>query len=187
MIGPTSNWVGSLGAHFSRYLLFSCGIAAYILVLLTFVRSFRLLAPNAGSTRSFLGGALLVTFGAMLLFALSPEPFSGITQRLGIGRSDVPESALSGGLIGQFFVGPPCGDEIAAGWMRGLIGEVGCTILGWILVTGGCICLYVGDWHELFLKFVYSPRTRDAAGGAAEYIRSRLSRRGEAEEDDTED
>ena len=43
----------------------------------------------------------LLLLGVMLLFALSPNPFVYLTDKLGIGRTGMPELALSGGTIGQ--------------------------------------------------------------------------------------
>ncbi|MBO5667699.1 MAG: DNA translocase FtsK 4TM domain-containing protein [Lentisphaeria bacterium] len=165
---PPLNWIGSLGAGFSHVVLFACGIAGYILVVLFLLRAFRLLLPGAGSVKSFLTGTFLVTAGAMLLLALTPEPFAAITHNLGLGRSEEPLKALSGGLIGQFFAAPPCDPEIAAGCLRQLIGMVGTMVVGWIMVTSGGVILYVSDWHEL-LRGTAAVRT-SAAGGVSSLL-----------------
>ena len=45
---PLENWIGLLGARFSLFMLFTFGIAGYILVVLFLLRSFRVLFPGAG-------------------------------------------------------------------------------------------------------------------------------------------
>jgi len=167
---PPLNWIGSLGAVFSHVVLFSCGIAGYILVVLFLLRAVRLLLPGAGGVKSFISGTFLVTAGAMLLLALAPEPFAGITHNLGLGRSDEPLKALSGGLIGQFFAAPACEPAIAAGCLRQLIGTVGTMVVGWIMVTAGGVILYVSDWHDLLRGAAV---VRDSASGVGAALLSR--------------
>ena len=150
-----ANWIGPLGARFSHILLLSCGISAYLLVLLLMLRSIRVLLPGAGSFRSFAIGLALIMSGTMLLLALSPESFSAITHNLGLGHNSEPAKALSGGLIGQFFAAPGIGDTIAPGCLRGLIGAIGTMIVAWIIVTIGGVIIYVSDWHDILRKHVF--------------------------------
>ncbi|MBE6358792.1 MAG: DUF87 domain-containing protein [Lentisphaerae bacterium] len=173
---PLMNWVGSLGAHVSMVLLFSCGIAAYILVILLLLRSFRRLFPGAGSFRSFFTGTVLVMCGAMLLLALFPESFAFITHNLGLGRSEVAEKALSGGIIGQFFAAPPCEPGIPGGFLRELIGVPGTTILGWVMVIAGGVILYIEDWHRIVRRFVLNPGAA-AAEGASRTLLQKIAER----------
>ena len=180
------NWIGPLGARFSRYLLLFCGISAYLLVLLMLLRSIRVLLPDAGSFRNFLSGTLLVMLGTMLLLALSPEAFSVITHNLGLGHNGEPAMALSGGLIGQFFAAPQIGQEIPPGCLRGLVGAVGTMIIGWITVTIGGVILYISDWHEIMRRRVFDPGS-EAAGEASRTISSWRKRILERDGDEEEE
>ena len=49
----------------------------------------------------FIGVIIAVIAGTTLLFAMWPETFSRITQEIGLGHTQAPGSALSGGLLGQ--------------------------------------------------------------------------------------
>ena len=188
---PPMNWIGLLGARFSLFMLFSFGIAGYILVILLLLRSLRKLLPDAGSFRSFISGTVLVICGSMLLLALDPEIFTMITHNLGLGRSDMPERALSGGLIGQFLAAPPCEPEIAGGCLREFIGVVGTTVIGWIMVTAGGVILYIADWHELIRRFMLTPGAA-AAGEASRSLLQKIAdrqaaKRAAAEAEDDEE
>lgn len=178
------NWIGTLGAYFSHILLLALGIAGYILVLLFLFRAIRQWLPAAGSFRNFITGTLLITAGVMLLLALSPEVFAPITNNFGLGRVDVPEKSLSGGLIGQFFAAPKYGD-IAPGCLRGLIGKIGTMVLAWIMVIIGGVLFYVVDWHALVKKFVFIPGAA-AAGSAGRSLHDWSARHAAAREAERE-
>ena len=187
--GVPQNWIGPLGARFSLAMLFSCGLAAYLLMLIMLLRSIRVLLPGAGKFRSFVLGTFLVILGTMILLAISPEPFSMITHNLNLGHSGKPELALSGGLIGQFLAAPPVVSGIPAGFLYGLIGHIGTMVVGWILVTVGGVVIYLNDWHSLFGKIVF-PSGSDVANGAVSAVnswRKRMAAKRAAEEDAEEE
>ena len=184
--GVLHNWIGNLGAIFSHILLISCGIAGYILLLLFILRSLRLFLPNAGKTRTFFSGTLLILGGSMLLLALTPEPFITITHNLGLGHHGEPANALSGGLIGQFFAAPPAPPEISAGWLRSLIGMIGTMVIGWIMVTIGGVILYVSDWHELVRRFVFAAPENIVPAKPRRSLRSAITEPDESIGDDDE-
>jgi len=172
---PPANWVGALGAYFSWFLLYACGIAGYILVILMLLRSFRLLLPGAGSFRNFFTGTILITSGAMLLLAINPETFINVTHNLGLGHAaSDPAKAIPGGLIGQFFAAPPY-DIISAGYLYQWIGKIGTAVVGWIMVISGGVILYISDWHEIVRKILHA-RGISTAGDISRSILDRIAR-----------
>ena len=183
--GAPENWIGAIGAKFSHFLLLYCGFAGYILVLLYFLRSLRLLFPNAGRSRVFFAGSLMVVCGAMLLLAISPEPFAGIACDLGLGRQEEPLLVLSGGVIGQFFAAPPW-EELPPGCLRALIGTVGTIVIGWVLVGIGSIMIYASDWHSFLRRFVFASG-RDAANASDSLRRYRREDTEQEDEDETDE
>ena len=73
---PPANWIGSLGARFSYFLLISLGFAGYVAVLLLLLRSIRMFFSGSGSIKSFLTGMywLLAERCCFLLFLLKHLP-----------------------------------------------------------------------------------------------------------------
>ena len=119
---PPTNWIGYTGAWIGFWSFHLFGLATYMIVLLMVLRTIRRFLPARPLRfwKPFAGGVLAV-MGVMLLLALTPEPFAGMTDRLGIGRKEVPQLALSGGVIGQWLAAPAVyptdganADEIAA-------------------------------------------------------------------------
>ena len=156
---PPSNWIGSAGAYFGFWLFNLFGLATYVLVFVTLLRLLRAILPGRGRPVLFFAGEAMILMGAILLLALSPYPFVSLTERLGIGRSGVPELALSGGVIGQVLAAPAVESlELPEGVLRQLIGAVGSTIFGWALVMCGAIVIYFSDWHALLRDRVFAPR-----------------------------
>lgn len=154
---PPKNWIGNLGAFLAYWLFNLFGLTTYVLLGLTLLRAVRTLLPGKGRPLLFLTGEVMLLFGLMLLFALSPYPFASLTDHLGIGRAGVPELALSGGAIGQVLAAPPVeAFSLPEGVLRKLIGAVGTMIFGWALVTGGLIVIYFSDWHNLFRNHIFN-------------------------------
>lgn len=161
---PPANWIGNLGAHLGYWLFNLFGLATYVLLVLTLLRTVRTLLPGRGRPWMFLMGEALLLLGVMLLFALSPNPFVYLTDKLGIGRTGMPELALSGGAVGQVLAAPAVEElGISEGVLRNLIGAVGTTIFGWALLTGGLVVVYFSDWHALFRDYVFSGAARPEA------------------------
>ena len=157
---PPSNWIGSAGAYFAFWLFNLFGLATYVLVFVTLLRLLRAVLPGRGRPGLFFAGEAMILVGAVLLLALSPYPFVSLTDRLGIGRSGIPELALTGGVIGQVLAAPAVESlDLPEGVLRQLIGAVGSTILGWALVMGGAIVIYFSDWHALLRDRVFAPRS----------------------------
>ena len=150
-----ANYVGSLGAHLARGLFLCFGLGTYVFLVLVCFGAVRALLPGPANRKRFLAGAVMMLFGAILLFALSPETFASVCAALGLGRTDVPDSCLSGGVLGQKFAGPRVG-ALYEGWLRRLLGTVGAMITGWTFLTAGMIMIYLADFHQF---------VRRAAGG----------------------
>ena len=141
------NYVGRLGAHIARGLFLCFGLGAYVFMVLVCFGAVRALLPGPANRKRFLLGAVMMLFGAVLLFALSPETFASVCAALGLGRADVPGSCLSGGVFGQKFAGPRAG-VLYEGWLRRLLGTVGTMITGWTFLTAGMIMIYLADFHQ---------------------------------------
>ena len=155
------NYVGVLGAVFSRTLFLFCGVAAYLAVVLAVLHLLRSFFPGKISCKLFWSGWLLLVFGAMLLLALDPAPFADVCDWLGLGRKSVPESALSGGVIGQVLAAPELpAHDIPAGIMRQLIGSGGVMICGWVLTLCGAILIFFGDLITFPWKLVFAGKSR---------------------------
>ena len=142
-----ANYVGRLGAHIARGLFLCFGLGAYVFMVLVCFGAVRALLPGPANRKRFLLGAVMMLFGAVLLFALSPETFASVCAALGLGRADVPDSCLSGGVFGQKFAGPRAG-VLYEGWLRRLLGTVGTMITGWTFLTAGMIMIYLADFHQ---------------------------------------
>lgn len=175
------NYVGVLGAMFSRGLFLFCGIGAYLAVGLLVLHLIRGFFSGKINRKLFWSGWVLMVFGAMLLLALDPLPFANLCDSLGLGRKALPESALSGGVIGQVLAAPEIpAENIPAGIMRQLIGSGGVLICGWVLTFCGAILIFFGD------LFTFPWRILTSAGNRikAEYREVRFHDEKEDVEDD---
>ena len=166
--GVPKNWIGKLGAVFGLCLFRLFGVAAYAIPVLALVRLIRLPASGAGKFSAFLGGSFLIISGLILLFGLNPETFASLCDRLGLGRAQTPALALSGGVIGQVLAAPAYAPyELAEGLLRNFIGAVGTMILGWALLTGGAVIIYVTDWHRFIMDHISLPEVSSRRPAAA--------------------
>ena len=189
---PPTNWIGYTGAWIGFWSFHLFGLATYMIVLLMVLRTIRRFLPARPLRfwKPFAGGVLAV-MGVMLLLALTPEPFAGMTDRLGIGRKEVPQLALSGGVIGQWLAAPAVyptdganADEIAApqlpeGWLRQLIGAPGMLIAAWTLLAVGGVMIFIADWAAVVFQSSGTPLD--------ERSRRREERRAEESEEDEEE
>ena len=152
--GSPLNWIGHAGAWLSVCFFHVFGIAAYLLPMLMLLRTLRSFVSGAGRLSIFLGGAVLIMMGAVLIFGLAPEPFAGVTDYLGIGRRQVPQLALSGGALGQILAAPSFESAdgtliLSEGYLRQFIGAVGTLVVAGTLLISGLVTIYVSDWHKL--------------------------------------
>ena len=142
------NAIGLFGAEAGRFLFYWFGITTYPLLLVLLIGAVRSVFPRKYARRGYWVGVLLFALSFSILFGLNPGFFVEQTAKLGIGRLELPESALSGGVIGQWFAGP--GSEYAReGWVRAGIGMVGTLIVGWCIGLGGLILMIFADWRDV--------------------------------------
>ncbi len=171
---PPDNWIGVSGAFFAQLVFNLIGLGGWLLIGLLWLRVIRGFLPEPAPRRWWLPGALLMLLGTVMLLGMSPQAFAEATDRLGIGRADAPDRALPGGVIGQWFSAPmvefpPCGE----GFLRKWLGAVGTLIIGWALLTGGAILIFLSDWLKPFTRLAErvatpAPSERDSrtAGSA---------------------
>lgn len=158
--GVVKNWIGRLGAYFGLAAFHLFGVAAYFIPFLMLLRLVRSFVPEPGRFSVYFGGCASVVMGLVLLFGLSPEVFAPLCDRLGLGRMQVPQLALSGGAIGQILVSPACPlYDIPPGIMRNFIGAIGSMVIGWAFLMGGLIVIYISDWHRFVMDHLFlAPR-----------------------------
>ena len=203
------NRIGYVGAWVSFWAFHLFGVAAYLIEALLILRVIRRFLPlRPLRYRRPLAGGILMTLGLMILLALTPEICADHTDSLGIGRREVPQLALSGGVIGQWLAAPEFRPEsvvaaggvqtaetIPAGWLRMLIGAPGTMICAWTLLAAGALMIFFSDWTAVIFgagRSAGEPREGDAADDDGESPRrSRLAalfgRRGGPEAGDVPD
>jgi S-DNA-T family DNA segregation ATPase FtsK/SpoIIIE len=153
---PPANWIGHLGAIFGEILFYLTGLAAYALIFMTLLRAMRALLPGNGRPLISISGEILVLAGLLLLLGLYTAMFAAHTARLGLGRSEMADLALSGGVIGQVLAAPGVeAYDLSEGFLRQLIGTMGTLICGWAFLTGGILMIYFADWHDLLKKYFF--------------------------------
>lgn len=161
--GLIQNWIGYAGAYFSRYCFYLFGVAAFPIVGLLVVCALRPLLHYPTARRGYAGALLVLIIGTAVLFASKPESFVDLTDNLGIGRSGMPESALSGGVIGQILAAPPSfKEDMPAGYIRRFIGNVGTVVIAGVFVFAGLIFIWLADWLVVAKALV--ARTPGAVG-----------------------
>lgn len=147
---PAVNWLGACGAWTAMTSFYLIGIASWVLAAALILGAIRGFFPEPAPNGRSVAGILLLTCGATMLFALYPESFIVTTSRLGLGDKLHPESALSGGVIGQFFAAPGIPDmEISPGFLREWLGVIGLSIASWIAAAAGCVLLYACQWRSI--------------------------------------
>ncbi len=147
---PAVNWLGACGAWTAMLSFYLIGLASWVLAAALLLGAIRGFFPKPASKGKSFAGILLLTCGATLLFALYPESFIVTTSRLGLGNNLHPESAISGGVLGQFFAAPGIPDmEIHPGFLREWLGVIGLSIASWIAAAAGCVLLYACQWRNI--------------------------------------
>ena len=168
--GLIKNWVGYAGAYFSRYCFYFFGVAAFPIVGLLVICALRPLLNYPTSRRGYSGALAMLVLGTTVLFAISPQDFIELTEKLGIGHANTPESALSGGVIGQVLAAPPILDEgVPAGYIRRFIGPVGTVVFASVFVLTGLIFIWFADWLVVVkVLLARAPAAADAVNGFAD-------------------
>jgi len=163
------NRVGYIGAWISFWAFVYFGMGAYLIEALLVLRTIRCFIPLRPLQfwKPFVGGVAM-TLGLMMLLGLTPELCADHTSSLGIGRKEVPQMALSGGVIGQWMAAPEVTPEsirpdpqtraaltetIPAGWLRVLIGAPGTMICAWALLAAGGLMIFLTDWAAVVFSF----------------------------------
>lgn len=170
--GLIKNWIGYAGAYFSRYCFYFFGIAAFPIVGLLVISALRPLLRYPTSRRGYSGALAVLILGIAVLFAISPQSFVELTDKLGLGRTDMPESALSGGVIGQILAAPPS-EYVSAGYVRRFIGEIGTIVLASVFVLTGLVFIWLADWLVVAKALVSKA---PEAAGAVNNFASRFNR-----------
>ena len=163
------NRVGYIGAWISFWSFVYFGMGAYLIEALLVLRTIRCFIPVRPLRfwKPFIGGVVM-TLGLMMLLGLTPELCADHASSLGIGRKEVPQMALSGGVIGQWMAAPEIAPEsirpdpqtrsvltetIPAGWLRVLIGAPGTMICAWALLAAGGLMIFLADWAAVVFSF----------------------------------
>ena len=151
------NWIGPVGAKFSWYMLVNFGLSSYVVAFMLLLRSIRLFMASPGKSKSFIYGTLLIWAGVLLLFGLEPVIFTPVAANLNLGRMDVPDFSIPGGVIGQFLAAPPV-EGGSAGILSGTIGVIGTMVLGWVLAVAGITVVYISDWYGVVRQWMLGSR-----------------------------
>ena len=144
------NWIGITGAYVSCILLLLFGLAIWPIVILLVVCALRPLLHFPTHRKGYFGALLVIALGTTILFGMYPADFVNRTDVLGIGRKEVPEGALSGGVIGQQLAAPKYG-EYDAGILRHYIGSVGTMTAALVFLAVGLFFVYRADWHNVMI------------------------------------
>ncbi|MDD5727412.1 MAG: DNA translocase FtsK [Victivallales bacterium] len=188
--GLINNWIGYAGAYFSRWCFYLFGVAAFPVVGLLVICALRPLLHYPTSRRGYSGALAILIIGTAILFALTPRNFAGLTDKIGIGRADMPESALSGGVIGQILAAPPCTEAgISAGYIRRFIGEIGTVVLAGVFVLTGLVFIWMADWMSVARALISkAPEATGAVNDfASRFTRENPDSRPEPDKDDIAD
>ncbi len=146
--GTIKNWIGPFGAHFARISFYLFGIATYPIFFLLIACALRPLLHYPTRRRGYAGSLIAVIVGITILFAMCPEKFVTVTNYLGIGSTNAPLSALSGGVIGQKLAAPEL--SVAPGLITRNIGTVGSFIVALVFLICGSVFIWLSDWQPIF-------------------------------------
>ena len=152
-----SNYIGEIGAAVSLVTFRAAGLSSYVLVAFVMLWGVRhLLWQIPWERKLYWTGIVLAVLGTAILFAINPMPFVNVTDALGLGHRGAPAQAIPGGMLGQFLAAP--GAEtippVSTGILRKYIGYVGTSIVGYLLLFGGVIIVYLSDWHKVVVALV---------------------------------
>lgn len=141
-----ANWIGRFGVYIARFFLYMLGLASYPIALFFLLCAIWAFFPNSfHHRRGFHYASIALILGLAVLLGLWPEYLVGLTQALGIGHSQAPEKALSGGVVGHYLVAPPnplSPGQGPVGYVRFAIGTVGSAILGSMLVLTAALFIW---------------------------------------------
>ena len=142
------NWIGFLGAHTSRIMFYTFGLATYPVLLIVFLLLLRRFIPGLPRRGSLWWALPAILLGASMLFAMWPQQFIAETDHLGIGRMEQSDLALPGGVVGASLAAPQTA-SMAAGLVRRYIGDVGTILVALAFLLPGVVFLFIRDWLPL--------------------------------------
>ena len=151
------NYIGETGAAVAVVSFRAVGLASYVLVAFVMLWGVRHLLWQIPWERKFYWtGIVFAVLGTAILFAINPLPFVNVTDVLGLGHRGAPEQAIPGGMLGQFLAAPGADivPPVSAGILRKYIGYVGTSIVGYLLLFGGILIVYLSDWHKVIVALV---------------------------------
>ncbi|MBR2722939.1 MAG: DNA translocase FtsK 4TM domain-containing protein [Lentisphaeria bacterium] len=151
------NYIGETGAAVAVVSFRAVGLASYVLVAFVLLWGVRHLLWQIPWERKFYWtGIVFAVLGTAILFAINPLPFVNVTDVLGLGHRGAPEQAIPGGMLGQFLAAPGADivPPVSAGILRKYIGYVGTSIVGYLLLFGGILIVYLSDWHKVIVALV---------------------------------
>ena len=151
--GHLANWGGLTGANLSKFFFYVFGLATYPIALLLTLSAIRSFIPVPMKRKGYFLSIIAVIIGTTLLMAISPQDFVMRTAALGIGHSDAPFLALSGGVFGAYFAAPET-DLFAAGLLRMYIGTVGTIVTASVLLVSGLVFIFLADWKDILLRLL---------------------------------
>lgn len=178
------NWIGPAGAHVSRLMFYLFGLAIYPITAILVVSAVRPFLSFPIDRRGYIGALISLCIGITMFFAVWPADLCQHTESLGIGAADVPNSALSGGVIGQQLAAPGTGD-IEPGIVRRIIGTVGTCVVAAVLVLTGAIFVFLADWKSVVVAMFSS--FDGIAEDAGEFLRKRKAAAEEDQEEEAEE
>lgn len=178
------NWIGPAGAQVSRLMFYLFGLAIYPITAILVVAAVRPFLSFPIDRRGYIGALISLCLGITIFFAVWPADLCQYTEFLGIGSAEVPNSALSGGVIGQQLAAPGAGD-IEPGIIRRVIGTVGTCVVASVLVLTGAIFVFLSDWKSVIMALFTS--VDEIAGEAGEFLRKRKASGEEEEESEEEE
>ena len=161
--GTPGNWLGDAGAWVAMFSFYTIGLASWVMAAVFMAAAVRSFFPQRSPFLPSLGGMLLILTASSILFGLQPETFAYAAEKLGIGSSNSPAFALSGGVIGQALAAPAVegckiftgGNSFAVttdlqpGFLRQWLGAVGLTIIAWVILLAGGMILHLCQWRKI--------------------------------------
>ena len=152
---PEANWIGNVGAHIARAMLYLFGLAVYPMGFLLVISVIRKFLPYPLKRQGYVSSFISVFVGLILLMAMWPSSFQILSEDLGIGRVMHPDMCLSGGALGAVLAAPPvfdAGVHLEAGLLRRHIGEPGTLVVALAFLLPGLFFLFMQDWFPVILE-----------------------------------
>lgn len=148
---PIQNLIGPVGAKIARILFYLFGLAIYPITLFLLFCLGRSFIRIPTKRKGYIGALAAIILGITILMAMWPQDMVQWTEQLGIGHTQAPELALSGGVIGSKLAAPG-NDYLPAGLIRRHIGTVGTLIVAMTFLLCGLVFVFLADWKDILLS-----------------------------------